>query len=288
MALHLTMQCPHCYHSIIKKNGFYRQKLTRKYIQRFQCKHCRSKFSTSTLSITYQQKKPFINKTIYLGLCSATSLRRLAKNLGVSFMTVYRRFLWMSSLAETAHKQFLDSLTEAQELFLDEMESIEHTKLKPLTIPLIIDANQRILGVQVGEIPAKGQLASIARKKYGPRNHESELRMRELLESLPKSIRPLVVNSDGKSSYPELIKNRWPGVIHRQHPRRPEKIKETPFLMANKVRFDPMFAINQRCAKLRADVNRLIRRSWCTTKKLEHLRKHLLIYACYNNGLSLV
>jgi len=50
---------------------------------------------------------------------------------------------------------------------------------------------------------------------------------------------------------------------------------------------DPMFAINQRCASLRADVNRLIRRSWCTTKKSNHLHKHLMIYSCYNNGVNL-
>ncbi|MBK7963583.1 MAG: hypothetical protein IPK04_21735 [Bdellovibrionales bacterium] len=46
----------------------------------------------------------------------------------------------------------------------------------------------------------------------------------------------------------------------------------------HKKRFDPLFAVNQRCAKLRSDIRRLTRRSWCTTKKPENLQGQLDLY----------
>jgi len=36
---------------------------------------------------------------------------------------------------------------------------------------------------------------------------------------------------------------------------------------------------------LRANVNRLIRRTWCTTKRIDRLVDHLTIYADYHNRL---
>ena len=34
-------------------------------------------------------------------------------------------------------------------------------------------------------------------------------------------------------------------------------------------RFDPMFALNHTCAMLRANINRLFRRTWCTSKRID-------------------
>lgn len=216
------------------------------------------------------------------------SLRRTAKNLEISFMTVYRRFLWLSEVAQNKQAQFLNSLNNVHEIYLDEMESIEHTKLKPITIPLLVDQNQRILGVSAGVIPAKGLLAEMSVKKYGKRASESEPKIEQILKTLPKNIIPQIVKSDGNILYKKLIQKKWKNILHEVYVRKTDKQIEQPHLKFEKKRFDPMFAINQRCAKLRADVNRLIRRSWSTTKKVENLERHLLIYCCYNNGIDLL
>ena len=216
------------------------------------------------------------------------SLRRTAKNLNVSFMTVYKRFLWLSEVAQNKQAQFLNSLHDVQEIYLDEMESIEHTKLKPVTIPLIVDQNQRILGVSTGVLPAKGLLAEVSVKKYGKRVCESEQKIEQILKELPKNITPQIVKSDGKVLYKKMIQKKWKNVLHEAYIRKSDKQIEQPHLKQEKKRYDPMFAINQRCAKLRADVNRLIRRSWSTTKRVENLEKHLFIYCCYNNGIELL
>lgn len=281
------MTCPCCRSTKINKNGFFRRKLSRSYSQRFVCKDCGKKFSASTFSITYFQKKPMINKLLFSLFCSSTSFRRCATILNVHYETIYYRFLWMTKLAERKQQEFLNNYTQPTELYLDEMESIEHTKLKPLTLPLIVDQDQKILGVSAGEIPAKGHLAEVSRRKYGLReNHSSDL-IADLLSKLSKNYKPLCVKSDAKPSYQNLIKNMWPKVRHLVYSRKSEKKKEQLYLNSEKKVFDPMFAINQRCAKLRDDIKRLARKNWCTTKKPENLRGHLLLYACYNNKVSI-
>lgn len=46
---------------------------------------------------------------------------------------------------------------------------------------------------------------------------------------------------------------------------------------------DPLFALNHTAAMLRANVNRLFRRTWCTTKRMDRLKAHLMIYIDFHN-----
>ena len=50
-----------------------------------------------------------------------------------------------------------------------------------------------------------------------------------------------------------------------------------------KVVYDPIFSLNHTCAMLRANINRLVRKTWCTTKKPERLAMHITLYALYHN-----
>nr|MBX2884857.1 hypothetical protein [Granulosicoccus sp.] len=53
-----------------------------------------------------------------------------------------------------------------------------------------------------------------------------------------------------------------------------------------KIGFDPLFAINHTFAMFRANVNRLIRKTWCTTKRVDRLEDHLAIFvSVFNTGL---
>ena len=47
--------------------------------------------------------------------------------------------------------------------------------------------------------------------------------------------------------------------------------------------FDPIFSLNHTCAMLRANLSRLIRKTWCTTKCIHRLYAHLVLYAEYHN-----
>lgn len=216
-------------------------------------------------------------------------MRKCALNHQCSFNTVYKKFLWLSSLAKSKH---LNTSFDFKELQFDEMESIEHTKLKPLTIAMAVSDDYQILGVRVGKIPAKGHLAKISVKKYGHRSNESELVVKELLENIRSNIRnkEFVLKSDSKSSYLKIAKDIFPEQRHAVHvaQENKEKRRELKYTNLEKRIFDPIFALNQRFAKLRDHIKRLTRRSWCTSKKIENLERHIYLYIAVNNGYQLV
>ncbi|MCT4641319.1 MAG: hypothetical protein N4A33_03410, partial [Bacteriovoracaceae bacterium] len=54
-----------------------------------------------------------------------------------------------------------------------------------------------------------------------------------------------------------------------------------------RVYFDPLFKINHTLAMLRANINRLMRRTWCTTKDPIRLSDHLELFIYYYNQIYL-
>jgi len=167
------------------------------------------------------------------------------------------------------------------------MHSIEHTKLKPLTIPLCVDNNYQILGISVGQIPANGHLAAISVKKYGKRKCQRREALERMFSEVKQQLKfqPKEIITDEAPIYKELIQINFPGIKHTTVSSRAmiEKKREQVFQADRKKIFDPMFALNQRCAKLRQDIRRLTRRSWCTTKIPLRLEQHLKLYQIQNN-----
>ena len=170
----------------------------------------------------------------------------------------------------------------ADTVFFDEMESIEHTKLKPLTIALAVNEKYQILGVQVGSIPAKGHLANISYKKYGYRANESLTKTDALLQNIKNQLTrsPKLIKSDAKPTYKTLVTKAFSSVRYEQHLSRSnkEKRREQKYLKSEKHIHDPLFEVNHICAVLRDHIKRLARRSWCTTKIKEHLELALYLY----------
>lgn len=207
-------------------------------------------------------------------------MRGIARTLRISKNTVEAKFQWLH--------QYISSLKvglspDLEQLHFDELETIEHTKLKPLSVLLFVDENYKILKTRVAVAPPKGKLAAISYQKYGPRKDEREEVLRQCFTEL-KGLRPQEIRSDAKPSYRKYTEEFFPGVMHKIF-NRSEKERHQNRLHEKyqKQSHDPMFALNQRCAKLRANIRRLTRRSWCTTKLKENLQKHLEIYCFYNN-----
>ena len=51
--------------------------------------------------------------------------------------------------------------------------------------------------------------------------------------------------------------------------------------------YDPLFAVNQACMKLRARISRMRRKWWGYTRKVENLQLHLMIFLALHNGYKL-
>lgn len=282
---------PDSTHSIRKfgfrRKGYYRRSSDSKRIPRFVCLVCERSYSSARYFPCFRQKRRNLNHLVKKYLCSDISQRRLALTLGANRKTIVRKFLFLRKLADRANAEFQKSLAgsdvKIEEIQFDEMESFERSKCLPLSIPIVVDAKSRkILGFRVCEMPAKGPLAEISRKKYGLRNDERTKAASSLLSEIAPFVSPKVkITTDQKSTYPGWIKEHLPKARHRTTKGRRGCVVGQGEL--KKIGFDPLFSLNHTAAMIRANVNRMMRRTWCTTKKRERLETHLALYMQFHN-----
>lgn len=276
--------CPNkCSQEFIVKNGFYKRPSDQLKIQRYQCKKCHKTFSNQTHSFNYRLRKRRINQMVFRLLAKGVSERGSAQILSVKPQTIARRVRLFGRTAAKHLKQQQDKVDRIESIVFDEMESFEHTKLKPLTIPIAVEQRSRkILALDVGEIAAKGHLAVISRKKYGRRRCQRKLVLHSLFGQIHKiASSHACFTSDESTHYPKLLRLYFP---HSKH----ITFKGSGATIAGqgemkKGGFDPLFCFNQTAAMIRDNVKRMTRRTWCTTKKVAHLKDFLHLYAFYHN-----
>jgi transposase-like protein len=271
----------------IRSGRFYRHSEAR-WIQRYKCKECGRNFSNATGTLEFRQKKRRVNLSLFRLLCAGVSMRRSAFLLDIDRRTVDRKLAYLAKKSRLNHAQFLAQIKGSVKSFeFDDLITSEHTKMKPLSVSLAVDANRRfILGAKVGRIPAFGLIAEKSRQKYGRRKSEHRRTLTELFEEVAATVAPkALIQSDEHTSYPEFVKKYLPGREHLRHPGGRGAIVGQGEL--KKKVFDPIFTLNHSCAMLRAGINRLIRKTWCTTKRPDRLQMHLDIFLDFYNRIYL-
>lgn len=268
-----------------KKDGHYFRADDSRFIQRFKCKICGKKYSASTDKLEYRQKKRRFNQRIREDYAGGKSLNRLALNLGLHPKTIQRKIEYLAKKARHSQQSFHQKLSKekAVEVQFDDLITSVHTKLKPVAVSVVINSSDRIiLGAVVSEIPAFGKIAEISRRKYGRRKNRHTQNLDCLLENLKPIIDPKAqFKTDEHKRYPELIQKHYPQSMHLKY--KGERASVAGFGELKSKRFDPLFHINQILAMFRANINRLFRRSWNTTKKENHLQDHIDIFIDYFN-----
>ena len=269
---------------IVRKGSYFRRS-DGQWIPRYRCRSCGKSFSSGTRLACYRQKKRKLNHPLQLLLNSGVSQRRAAILLRVTRKTVVRKFRFLAEQARLEHEQWLKTLEprSLRSVQFDDLETSEHTKCKPLSVALAVEPRSRkILGFQVSSMPAKGHLSRVAFRKYGPREDRRSEGWNTLFESLKPVVSPTAVwLSDENPHYPRHRRRHHPGASHRTTPGRRGCIAGQGEL--KKIGFDPLFSLNHTCAMLRANLNRLFRRTWCTTKTRQGLIDHLSLYVSYHN-----
>lgn len=263
--------------------GSYFRTSDSKLIQRYRCKRCRATVSTASNSWRRYLKSRRKDRLIVHLLCSGVSQRRTAKILRLNRKTVVRKFLMASLEANFEFRVSNFRKIRAHTVEFDDLETFEHTKCKPLSVTLAVEhGTRRILGAQVSRMSAKGLLAKKARAKYGYRIDERAKGRRKLFEEIaPLTKANGVLKSDSNPHYRASVEKHFPEAKYLQY--LGKRGATTGQGELKKVKFDPLFSLNHTCAKLRADVNRLIRKTWCTTKRSDRLQIHLILYANYHN-----
>ena len=293
--MRLRNACPFCYKnrgessadpSSIRR-GSYRRKFDGRKIQRFQCRTCNKTFSSITDTPTWRQQKPFINDKLVFKLCSGLSQRRAARELSVDQKTVARRLVFLAGISRKLNAEHLAHRPPVYDVRFDDMESSIHTKLKPVSISMLVEQGSReILAIRVGSMPAKGQLAAKSLKKYGPRKDERPTARRDvLLVGAKIGVSGLLIKTDKCPQYPALIRSSIPGAVHTTVKGRRGSVVGQGEL--KKIGFDPLFSFNHTAAMARANINRLFRKTWCTSKRQDRLQDHLDIYMWFHNNYLL-
>lgn len=215
-------------------------------------------------------------------------MRRSAFLLKINRRTVDRKLKYLAKKAQLRHQDFLRHLrNKVTSLQFDDLVTSEHTKMKPLTLSVAVDADSRnILSARLGRIPAFGLLADRSRRKYGPRDNDHHKTLTAMFEQMSATIAPAaLVQSDEHPRYPEFVSLYLPGREYRRHPGGRGTIAGQGEL--KKKHYDPIFILNHSCAMFRANLNRLIRKTWCTTKKIERLQMHVDIFIDFYNRIYL-
>jgi hypothetical protein len=214
-------------------------------------------------------------------------MRRSAILLGLNKRTVERKLPFLARRCRKLNDRELQKYKgRVFNIQIDDLITKENSKLKPLSVSIAVDEDRRmILAVEVSQIPAFGHLSKFALKKYGFRKDEHF----EGLTRLFQRITPIVssevnIKSDEHQRYPGFISTYLPHAHHQVFKSERGCIVGQGEL--KKIGFDPLFVVNHTCALLRANVNRLIRKTWCTTKDKMRLKDHIDVFIYfYNMGL---
>lgn len=268
-----------------KKDGHYFRADDARFIQRFKCKICSKKYSSATFKLEYRQKKRRFNQYIRQDYTAGKSINRMALHLNLHPKTIERKLQYLAEKARRSQKNLLQKMQKNKiaEIQFDDLIASIHTKLKPVSISVVIDPEQRvILGARVAEIPAFGKIAEISKRKYGRRQNLHPKTLDRLLFDLRENIASdCVFKTDEHKRYSEIILKNYPQAKHLTF--KGERATVAGFGEMKQRAFDPLFQINQTLAMFRANMNRLFRRSWNTSKKQNSLQEHLDIFIDYFN-----
>ena len=239
-------------------------------------------FSQATSDPCYRQNKRRLNYLLFKDLTCGVSMRECARKFGIHRTTVDRkkRFLAIQSKSWLISFRKVKKVSDMQ---FDDMETFEHTKCKPVSIILSVEKHTRlILGFKVARMPAKGLLVRRSLKKYGKRPDERKEAREQLFTELKDSLIPHAnIYSDQNPHYEPDVKKHFPLANYETFKGRRGCVVGQGELKGGG--FDPLFSLNHTAAMLRANINRLFRRTWCTTKKIEGLEDHIAIYAKAHN-----
>lgn len=213
-------------------------------------------------------------------------MRRTAMLLNIHRDTVKKKLVYLGLKAAIRQRQRLRALEEekVKHLQFDDLITTEHTKLKPLSISLAVDGDSRLmLGANVAQIPAFGHLSQLSIKKYGRRESFHKKALFEMLESVRDCVSPdCMIRTDEHKLYPKAVKEFFPKATHERY--KGEKGCVVGQGELKKVAYDPLFSINHSFAMFRYNINRLFRRTWCTTKDPSMLMAHVLMYMDFYNS----
>ena len=250
---------------------YYKTKHNHPPVPKYLCKICKKYFSTSSFKEDKGHHKSEPNQELFKLLVSGISQRRAAKIAGCSKSTIGKKLKYLALQSEKQHFEAIKHKTfETSCIQVDELETYKHTKYKPLSVAVTVrHKTGEILGMEIGKMPSKGTLATIGATKYGWTVDERPRAFNRLMLRIRPVVKSTITfKSDSHTSYSKWITAYFPHATF-------DKYVRPKLPVGRKKPFDPLFKVNNTCAKLRNDLARLSRKTWCSTKSQRSLQNHL-------------
>ena len=254
-----------------------------KKVQRYRCSSCGRTVSDAQFSIYYRKQLRTINGQIFKLAASSTSIRRMAEILGVHRETISQRIDILGRQCKKKNRRLVEQYADVCAIQMDELHTFEHTKLKPLSVPVAVCKKTRlILEFGVGKMPATGKLAKKAREKYKDRPNTRKATLQAVFKRLSRTLPPAVhIDTDECTDYRRVIRRHFPRATLRQTKGLRPCVVGQGELKASS--WDPLFSINHTLACLRDNIKCLARRTWCTIKRPDRLDSLLAIASQFHN-----
>ncbi|MGH7729905.1 MAG: transposase [Candidatus Eiseniibacteriota bacterium] len=238
--------CP-CHHSgrawRYRRIGFYTRQAPPSRIQRYQCRHCRRRFSTQTFSTTYWLRRPELLLPIAHRILGCSGFRQIAREFRVSPQTVLGQVarLGRHALLFQHHHRPRGPLGEP--LALDGFESFEFSQYHPCHFHLVAGRTSHFFyAFTDSELRRKGRMTDRQRR----RRAQLEARFgRPAPGTLPGDVaqalalavpdpQPLTLHSDDHPAYP-AARRRLPHyrIAHHVTPGAARRTPRNPLFEVN-------------------------------------------------------
>lgn len=204
-----------------------------------------------------------------------------------AFSTVLRHFDLAARWCANENQVVRSQRQISGHFYFDEMGTTVQSYLKPAWIGVLVSHDREIIDFDLAEAPATGRLAACARRAGVHRlNQRSAMRAR-IFQRLSENsnLKPDVIMTDQWKVYASQIRQNCPGLLHIQFKaKRPRRNSKRELRSGG---FDELFPFNHTATKMRHEVSRLARQTWCTSKTMQGLRRHLEIFRFFHNEVYL-
>ena len=265
------------------RKGVYSARCRPEPIPRFRCRVCRRGFSRQTFRLDYRDRRPETNAPLFVLLSSGVGLRQAGRTLRLDVHAVQTKFRKVARHLRLLNRNLVRELPGGCALQLDEIESYEHRRITPLTIPVLIDGpSKMVITIEVAPIRRVAQKGSARRRwldrfeeKHGRREDRGHAAVRRTFGRMQRLLgnRPARLNTDQKATYARMCQARFGDTV--THTVVSSKLPRT---VSN-----PLFAINLTEAMMRDNNGRLRRRTWLVSKLGSRLRLQAELFAAYRN-----
>ena len=278
------------------KKGYYKPKHSKHKIPRYQCKVCLKSFSARTGHPLEGSRRPDLDEKVFELFCEGVTQRGIARLLGCNRGTVCGKIRNLSKRVPSLQRKLLSLSRSDVKIFqYDELETYHKTKLKPVSISIAIEPKTRVLvGLFAEQMPCKGKLQKISNEIYGKFKDLRDNAREKTLQNMKLTAITGKVHTDGATVLRKFFKNQttFDHIPHKRRYHLKHKMDDyKPEINLRKEKYplygegNPLWFVDFICAKLRARIAVLARRTWTTSKGISEIQDCLNLFLAYHNKL---